>query len=232
VFILTVLLRRRLNTRLPIGIYMAGEHADAEAEELEICCVCLDSLSSAPVVALMGMEEQRACAHFVHENCAERLSPQRCPMCREEFDKLSGPISGTNLGRIGAARVILGAQRLLGLPEQESDTVSTRAVIELLSATFPVRCSRPVCIVGIRYRSLRSRCVQDTMRTTLRPGRQVMLETAVTDLAAEDDAGEIGTEGLAKVTFQARDRGVFLRCTVLGWCLSQRGGRSSRGAAW
>eukprot|EP01051_Picozoa_sp_SAG22_P026983 SAG22_NODE_8806_length_628_cov_1.489603_1_plen_99_part_10 len=72
----------------------------ADGEDLEICCVCLDSLSSAPVVALLAAPPpnsiglspgRRSCNHFFHEGCAARLQPQRCPMCREPFGALSAP---------------------------------------------------------------------------------------------------------------------------------------------
>ena len=55
--------------------------------ELETCCICLDSLGSSPVVALLG--GQRRCAHLFHAHCAERLSPQLCPLCREPFATLT-----------------------------------------------------------------------------------------------------------------------------------------------
>lgn len=115
------------------------------AFELETCCICLDSLCSAPVVALLqpGGEGRRACRHFCHGRCAEKLSQNVCPVCREPFSTLSVPFGGDELVRVGAVRIVAGAQRLMGrAEEQEEDrcnSVPTRAVVELLAAVFPIR---------------------------------------------------------------------------------------------
>ena len=109
-------------------------------DDLEVCCVCLDSLSSAPVVALLRAgtpRGRRSCAHFFHDACAARLQPQRCPMCREDFGALSQSFGGPALAAAGATRVIAGTRQLLGAGVGES--VPSRAVVELLAATFPVK---------------------------------------------------------------------------------------------
>jgi hypothetical protein len=121
---------------------LAMEHGDEEVCELETCCICLDSLCSAPVVALLqeGSGGQRACRHFYHGRCAEKLSQNVCPVCREPFASLSAPFGSEDLAAAGAVRVMAGAQRLTGLSEDEDEcTVPTRTVVELLAAVFPIR---------------------------------------------------------------------------------------------
>lgn len=117
---------------------------DDPDDELETCCICLDSLSSSPAVALLdgrrpGQPEcERSCAHFFHSACAERLAPQLCPMCRTPFSELSAPFSGDGLVAAGATRVIAGARRLRG-EDPTLPTVAARTVVELLAASFPIQ---------------------------------------------------------------------------------------------
>ena len=150
--------------------------ADLEQEaDLEVCCVCLDSLSSAPVVCLLSARGRpgRSCAHFVHSECAEHLNPRRCPLCRVPFSTLSMPISKSRLDTVGSHGVIRGIRRLVdgqAAPAVQSDsTAPTRPVVQLLAATCPVR--------------------------------QVSLETAVTEVAGMDQSisGSIGIAGVTRL---------------------------------
>lgn len=116
----------------------------AGGEELEVCCVCLDSLSAAPVAALLdgGAACRARCPHFLHAGCAERLWPTRCPLCRAPFAALSAPISGRRLQGAGASEVLAGLRRLAGrAPEAaapEPVTVPAHSVVQLLAAILPV----------------------------------------------------------------------------------------------
>ena len=124
-------------------------------DELETCCICLDSLSSSPVVALLhqlessstGPEIERSCAHFFHAACAERLAPQNCPMCRTPFQTLSRPFTGEDLVAAGATTVIAGARRLRG-EDPAVSTVAARTVVELLAASFPIKQTSLEAAVG------------------------------------------------------------------------------------
>jgi hypothetical protein len=114
-------------------------------DELETCCICLDSLSSSPVVALLHQSaagsssgSERSCAHFFHAACAERLAPQNCPMCRTPFEALSAPFCGNDLVAAGAEIVIAGVRRLRG-ETPSVPTVAARTVVELLAASFPIK---------------------------------------------------------------------------------------------
>ena len=64
-------------------------------EQHELCCVCLERLPSAPVVALLTADRAprsgtAACDHLLHEVCASQLPrPFRCPICRAPFAALA-----------------------------------------------------------------------------------------------------------------------------------------------
>jgi len=137
-----------------MGSRVGSSMEDAcSTDDLEECCVCLDSLSSAPVAALLKARgtSERACPHFVHSDCAERLWPLRCPLCRATFATLSAPISQDRLAEVGPSRIISGARRLLGEEEGENSdkvTVPARVVVELLAATCPVRQSSLEAVVA------------------------------------------------------------------------------------
>lgn len=117
--------------------------SDDRDDELETCCICLDSLSSSNVVALLkhpgpSNATERTCSHFFHAPCAERLNPRHCPMCRTPFQMLSAPFSGDELVTAGAKTVIAGARRLRG-EDPSVPTVAARTVVELLAASFPIK---------------------------------------------------------------------------------------------
>ena len=158
----------------------AGAAGGEEDRELETCCICLDSLSQAPVVALLhgGGGGRRSCPHFIHESCAARLSPQLCPMCRTPFDACSAPFGGGRITELGAKRVIAGTMRLLGQPAGE--TAPTSAVVPLLAAIFPVRLAALEVAVG-------ELAVANSPRSA--------------SLLKSTDSGsrEIGAEGLSRV---------------------------------
>ena len=158
----------------------AGGEGAEEDRELETCCICLDSLSQAPVVALLhgGGGGRRSCPHFIHESCAARLSPQLCPMCRTPFDACSAPFGGGRISELGAKRVIAGTMRLLGQPAGE--TAPTSAVVPLLAAIFPVRRAALEVAVG-------ELAVANSPRSA--------------SLLKSTDSGsrEIGAEGLSRV---------------------------------
>ena len=123
----------------------AAVDEDDEPDNLETCCICLDSLCVSPVVALMadGRDGCKAsCSHFFHGGCAARLEPRLCPMCRTPFGELSRPFGGDELVAAGATRVIAAARLLQGdepEPPDEGSTVSARRVVELLAASFPIQ---------------------------------------------------------------------------------------------
>ena len=122
---------------------MDGDGGD-EPDNLETCCICLDSLCVSPVVALMADRRdgcRASCSHFYHSACAARLEPRLCPMCRTPFGELSVPFGGDDLVAAGATRVIAAARRLQGdEPDDEaSPSVKTRTVVELLAASFPIQ---------------------------------------------------------------------------------------------
>lgn len=110
----------------------------SETEELEVCCVCLDSLCAEPVVALLGHGGARAaCPHYLHAACAERLRPQRCPLCRTPFAAPSAPIGRPALRALPPAAVLAGLRRLAGLGG--AALVPARCAVELFAAILPVR---------------------------------------------------------------------------------------------
>jgi len=120
-----------------------------EGEELEVCCICLDSLSTAPIAALLVEGGSRAsCAHFLHACCAERLRTRRCPLCRAAFSAPSASISRQRLAGARPSDVLAGLRRLAGRPAEpvaawsEGETAgraTARGVVELLAAVLPIR---------------------------------------------------------------------------------------------
>lgn len=153
----------------------------SSAQEVEICCVCLDSLSSAPVAALLtarsgwalgGAESsvmRRSCAHFIHSECAAMLAPAKCPLCRTAFTALSEPVDQSTLSDSSAPEV-MDALRLLAASSSSEvlpTTVPTRTVVELLAATLPM------------------------------PEEQIRVQLA--RFAAEETPGEVTLEGLARL---------------------------------
>eukprot|EP00927_Polykrikos_kofoidii_P074224 TRINITY_DN70201_c0_g1_i1.p1 TRINITY_DN70201_c0_g1~~TRINITY_DN70201_c0_g1_i1.p1 ORF type:complete len:330 (+),score=36.51 TRINITY_DN70201_c0_g1_i1:73-1062(+) len=132
---------------------MAAMDACDDAD-LETCCVCLDSLSSAPVSVLLRSTlggSERSCPHYVHLRCADILYPRRCPLCRVPFACLSEAVDVRRLAQVGAAELVHCLRRLSGWPRANSSqtqslvsvqgtsaTAPTRAVVELLVATLPV----------------------------------------------------------------------------------------------
>lgn len=194
---------------------MVNENGDAEGEgeedtELETCCICLDSLSSAPVVALLGEQGggARSCAHLFHARCAERLSPQQCPMCRAPFLALSAPFGGrrwrSQLTAADSERLIAGARRLIGWQASRANpdgdggwtstklsgaaTVPPRAVVELLAAIFPVRQAALEAAVDALARAKAA--------GSPRSSRLLHSDSSCKE---EDHEAEIGPEGLVHV---------------------------------
>ena len=131
-------------TTVAVSREMDGDGGD-EPDNLETCCICLDSLCVSPVVALMADRRdggcRASCSHFYHSACAARLEPRLCPMCRTPFGEPSVPFGGDDLVAAGATRVIAAARRLQGdEPDDEaSPSVKTRTVVELLAASFPIQ---------------------------------------------------------------------------------------------
>ena len=127
-----------------------SEAAAAPCEEVEACCVCLDSLSAGTVCVLLlvpprGAAEcyRRACSHYIHSDCAEKLRPSKCPLCRAPFDALSEPLDRCLLGALGPQRLIGGLRQLVGLPRKHAPqpaepAAPTAMVVELLAATLPL----------------------------------------------------------------------------------------------
>lgn len=109
--------------------------------DLEVCCVCLDFLSSAPVAALLTGSSP-ACPHYVHADCARRLRPRRCPLCRLSFTAPSLPISRGSLFDRRPEQVLQGLRLLAGrqgLAGSLAATAPSRKAVELLAAVLPIR---------------------------------------------------------------------------------------------
>mmetsp|Transcript_101936 Transcript_101936/g.287699 ORF Transcript_101936/g.287699 Transcript_101936/m.287699 type:complete len:321 (-) Transcript_101936:187-1149(-) len=115
---------------------------EPDDESLETCCVCLDSLSSAPVVVLLNHCDaklaRRACPHYLHSSCSELLYPQRCPLCRAAFVSLSEPIDVCRLRRTSPELIVSTLQRVTGALPLRPPTIPTRTVVELLAAVQPM----------------------------------------------------------------------------------------------
>eukprot|EP00658_Telonema_sp_P-2_P060472 TRINITY_DN49384_c0_g1_i1.p1 TRINITY_DN49384_c0_g1~~TRINITY_DN49384_c0_g1_i1.p1 ORF type:complete len:391 (-),score=64.37 TRINITY_DN49384_c0_g1_i1:257-1327(-) len=109
--------------------------------ELEECCICLDSLSASPVVALLGTGTgtRSSCPHFLHSCCASRLSPMRCPLCRIEFGAVSAGIDAQRLAAAGPDRIVAGVRQLAGQTFSCGDEAPLERVVALLAAVCPVK---------------------------------------------------------------------------------------------
>lgn len=108
--------------------------------ELESCSVCLDALSSAPVTILLscdGTSPRRACAHYIHVSCAERLSPAKCPLCRVPFCAVAAPIERGQLASLGCPSIVEGLGQLAGLGARRTRIPATLGA-GFLAATLPV----------------------------------------------------------------------------------------------
>lgn len=115
---------------------------------MEVCCVCLDSLSSAPVVALLtdGARCGASCAHYLHACCAARLRTSTCPLCRTAFKAPSAPISRSRLANASPREVLAGLHLLVAGRSGRSAATTTlpravpaRRTVELLAAVLPIR---------------------------------------------------------------------------------------------
>ncbi|CAL1130922.1 unnamed protein product [Cladocopium goreaui] len=118
-----------------------GEIYKVEREvELEVCCICLDSLCAQPVAALLSLESDTtsSCLHYMHAACAERLRPRRCPICRSAFDALSTPISKETLQEMNPSDIVAGLCVLSG-HHGRAGTVPPRVAVPLLAALLPLR---------------------------------------------------------------------------------------------
>lgn len=142
-----------------------------EDSSLETCCVCLDSLSSAPVVLLLAdtapPAPARACPHYVHFRCAELLNPRKCPLCRAPFVTLSEPIDRGRFGTLLPRDVVSCLRQLSRAPPGEPATAPTQTVVDLLVAAWPVP--------------------------------EASLWEAIEELSLEAENGEIGAEGLEQL---------------------------------
>lgn len=112
--------------------------------ELEACSVCLDSLCSAPVTILLscgdgapGGAPKRVCAHYIHVDCAERLAPSKCPLCRLPFTAVAAPIDRSQFVSVGCAAIIEGLGQLAGLGAGMT-RIPARLGAAFLAATLPV----------------------------------------------------------------------------------------------
>eukprot|EP00928_Gymnodinium_smaydae_P056206 TRINITY_DN39622_c0_g1_i1.p1 TRINITY_DN39622_c0_g1~~TRINITY_DN39622_c0_g1_i1.p1 ORF type:complete len:386 (-),score=24.64 TRINITY_DN39622_c0_g1_i1:281-1438(-) len=111
-----------------------------EAEELEVCCICLDSLCTAPVAALLVDRGRHACCpHYFHAACAERLRPRKCPLCRAAFAAPSAPIVRAQLEKLPPSLVLAGLLRLSRRSRCKKTTVPMERFLELMAAILPVR---------------------------------------------------------------------------------------------
>ena len=104
----------------------------------ECCCVCLDSLSSAPVVCLLKSSHSkvRICRHFIHSRCAKRLRPRKCPLCRQNFGTLSAEMSKDDFSKYSMQEIMRGLCEMDD--EKQVKSVRTDTLLELLAAVCPV----------------------------------------------------------------------------------------------
>lgn len=121
-------------------VHTSSGHMLHESEELEVCCICLDSLCAQPVAALLSLESDTtsSCLHYMHAACAERLRPRRCPICRSAFDALSTPISKETLQEMNPSDIVAGLCVLSG-HHGRAGTVPPRVAVPLLAALLPLR---------------------------------------------------------------------------------------------
>jgi len=119
---------------------------EAEAEDLETCCVCLDSLSCEAITPLLASEgpalQPACCRHFCHLRCAMRLRPQRCPVCRLPFQSLRR-VTRAGLLRMTAAELQVSLRRLYGV-------ANTTSALGLVVAAFPI----PAATAARRFEQL------------------------------------------------------------------------------
>lgn len=107
-------------------------------EDLQECCVCLEALSAEPVSVLLCQTSGTwvsSCSHYIHTQCAARLRPARCPLCRATFRALSEPLSTETLVSVSPEELVRGLRRLCGARTADAPSA---AVLALLAATLPV----------------------------------------------------------------------------------------------
>jgi len=116
----------------------AKDDEGGEDEDLEECCVCLDSLSSAPVCALLKSRSgtRRSCRHFIHADCAKRIDPARCPLCRTPFFSLSLAMDRESLRLHGSKGIVTVCKNL---DAEYVRHVRCSTLVQLLAAIFPIR---------------------------------------------------------------------------------------------
>lgn len=108
-------------------------------DESEVCCVCLDSLSSSPVTLLLSKDDaRRSCRHFIHASCAQKIYPQKCPLCRVPYNNTCSPIDRRMLCRLDGHAVVRACRKIDG-DSVASDVARTSTVVGLLAATCPIR---------------------------------------------------------------------------------------------
>lgn len=104
------------------------------SDALEMCCVCLEPLCADEVTPFLATEgwtlQPASCRHFCHVRCAQRLRPQRCPVCRVSFCQLRR-ISRDGILGMTASEVLQALEKLHG-------RVSVKEAVELFCAVFPV----------------------------------------------------------------------------------------------
>eukprot|EP01062_Namystynia_karyoxenos_P063068 TRINITY_DN55891_c0_g1_i1.p2 TRINITY_DN55891_c0_g1~~TRINITY_DN55891_c0_g1_i1.p2 ORF type:complete len:353 (+),score=72.26 TRINITY_DN55891_c0_g1_i1:72-1130(+) len=93
----------------------AAPAGDAE-EETEECPICLDSLAADDAAAFIQLtRKERSCAHHCHLSCAQRLQPEKCPLCRQSFARLM-PLRRAVFDATDAGRMYSALSRLFGAP--------------------------------------------------------------------------------------------------------------------
>jgi len=127
------------------SVRLFGGGTETDRSQAETCCICLDSLSAAPVTALLttadseSPEPYRTCPHYLHVKCASRLTVLRCPLCRGAFDKLTAPISLKRLAGMEACDILAGIHWLTGKRDELcAPSAPASAVVELLAAIVAV----------------------------------------------------------------------------------------------
>lgn len=87
--------------------------------------------------AAPGAFPKRACAHYIHVECAERLVPAKCPLCRVPFAAVAAPIERGQLAPMGCATIIEGLGQLAGLGAGMTRIPASLGA-GFLAATLPV----------------------------------------------------------------------------------------------
>jgi len=194
-------------------------------DDVETCCICLDSLSSAPVTAMVvaaggrgvgggeGVAEEsalptRACPHFLHDGCAKQLQLMKCPLCRADFALLSRPFDCARLSErtpkelIAAVRWLAGArprQRQLAAVEAVAPRFGADPGNELADSLVVGSAAGAVAAAPPPLVSVAPTYAVVALLVAILPVPEAAIREAISNLDAELGPGEIDEAGLGKL---------------------------------